>query len=84
MIISILLGVVIQIMNGIFFLISFGQKVTTIPLVDSYLVTGFGWWNAFLQEFPPLQIVWTMFLWYLGFEIALLIVKLFFGHRVTL
>lgn len=84
MIISILLGVLIQVLNGFFFLISFGQKVQTIPLVDSYLVTGFGWWNSFIAEFPPIQIVWHMFLWYLAFEIALLIVKLFFGHRVTL
>jgi len=84
MIISIFLGVIIQVLNGFFFLISFGQKIATIPLVDSYLVTGFGWWNSFLLEFPPLQIVWHMFLWYFAFEITLLIVKLFFGHRVTL
>lgn len=84
MILSIFFGVLIQILNGFFFLISFGQKVSTIPLVDSYLVSGFGYWNSFLLEFPPLQILWTLTLWYIGFEIALLIVKLFFGHRVTL
>jgi len=84
MLLSILLGVMIQVLNGFFFLISFGQKVSTIPLVDSYLVSAFGYWNSFLVELPFLQIVWTLTLWYIGFEIALLVVKLFFGHRVTL
>jgi len=84
MILSILFGVILTILNGFFYIISFGQKITTIPLVDSYLVSAFGFWNSFLAEFPPLQIVWTLFLWYLAFEISLLIVKLFFGHRVTL
>lgn len=84
MILSIFFGVLIQILNGFFFLVSFGQKITAIPLVDSYLVSAFGFWNAFLAEFPPIQIVWTLTLWYISFEIALLIVKLFFGHRVTL
>lgn len=65
-------------------IVSFGQQVDKIPLFDSYLVTGFGWWNAFLAEFPPLQIVWTLFIWYLMFEIALVIVKLFLGHRITI
>jgi len=84
MLITLLFGVVLQMLNAIFFLVSFGHKVVTIPVVDSYLVTAFGWWNSFLYEFPPLAIVWDLFLIYMAFEIALVIVKIFFGHRVSI
>lgn len=59
-------------------------KVSSIPIVDSYLVTGFGYWNAFLSELPFLQVVWQCFILYIGFKMSLMIVKFFFGHRITL
>jgi hypothetical protein len=58
--------------------------ITKIPMVDSYLVGGFSWWTGFLAEIPPLQIMWTCTLAYLTFKATLMLVKLFFGHRINI
>jgi len=81
MIISFLFGSLLYLLSGIF---SFMPTAVKIPYVDSYLVSGFSYFTAFLAEFPPLQVVWQCFVWYMLFKIGLMIVKFFIGHRINI
>jgi hypothetical protein len=80
MIILLLMDVVGFVLSAIFQLV---PVVTTLPFgMDSALSYVIGNWNAFLQDFWLLQIVWQCVLFYYGFEISLLALRLIFGSRI--
>lgn len=56
--------------------------VETLPLgIDDALSTVFGWMRSFITEVWPAQVVLEVVLWYLGFRVGLIVLKLFLGHR---
>lgn len=80
MIFTELLIIIVSILNILF---SFLPHVTMLPFgMDAALVTAFGSWYGFLQVFWPLQIVWTMVLWYYGVLVTLIGLKFLLGHRI--
>jgi len=71
--------------TGLNILFSWLPTVTVLPLgIDSALSTAFGYWNGFLMVFWPLQIVWTLVLWYYGIKFALVALRLVIGSRVSI
>lgn len=49
-------------------------KITTLPLgMDDTVVQAFGYYNSFMEKFPPVQIFFQAFLWYMGFKLLMLI-----------
>jgi hypothetical protein len=58
-----------------------GGDVTTIPLVDEYLVTGMGYFWFFATLFPPMATVYAGFMVILGFELLLFTLKVFRIYR---
>lgn len=58
-------------------LLSRFPTITTLPFgIDEILVTGVGGYRALAVIFPPLDIVLTAFLIYLGFRIGLRIFRM--------
>lgn len=54
--------------------IAFGwlPRVEELPLgMDDYLSSAITSFKAFAEIFPPLEVVFTAFLWYLGFKMTL-------------
>jgi len=52
--------------------------VTTLPLgLDSALTTAIGSFYSIKEIIPPLDILWTAFLWYFGFKMTLWVLKTF-------
>ena len=81
MLFTLILKVLFDVLGAIF---SIFPTVTSLPFgLDSVLSTGFGYWNSFLAVFPPLQIVWACFLWFLFYKATMMIFKMFFGARVA-
>jgi len=70
--------------NIVNFLTSWIPHVDTLPFgIDEALTLSIGYFNAFLLVFWPMQIVWTMFLWYVFAVLpGLYVLKLFLGHRL--
>ncbi len=64
MILQFLATLLIGLINA---LTSFFPLVTTIPFVDSYLVTGIGYIRFIGVYFPPLLVILQMFLYYIVF-----------------
>jgi len=83
MIIALILNFILSII-AVIFTLPFFPVITQIPFVDSYLVSGFGIWNAFMLELPFLQVVWQCFVWYMLFKISLMLIKFFLGHRISI
>lgn len=58
-------------------------SVTVLPFgIDAELTTAMGYFNSFLDLVWPLQIIWQCLLWYLGFELVLLVIRVFLPHRL--
>jgi len=81
MIIALLLQGLLFVLTAIF---SIFPVVYEIPLFDDYLVYGFSFWTAFLNEIPLLLIPWGLFLWYVAFRFSLILLKFLFGHRINI
>jgi len=57
---------------------SFLPRVDELPLgMDSALSQAVGGFKAFMEIFPPLEVIFTAFMWYLGFRIVILTLKIF-------
>lgn len=63
---------------GLFgFLLSSLPQVTTLPWgIDSILVGAMGTFRALMALFPPLQVVFTAFMFYIGFRLLLKLLKM--------
>lgn len=59
--------------NGITELaLSWLPRVDVLPLgIDDYFSTAITSFKAFAEIFPPLGVIFTAFMWYLGFKITL-------------
>jgi len=66
----------IKLIMGVF------PRVDTIPLVDSSLVTGFGYFRVFAEFFPPFYTMLTLFGAWLVLKLILLVARFFLGNRV--
>lgn len=63
-------------------LTAFLPSATTLPFgIDTFVVTAFSYFYAFIDIFPPMGVILQAFLVYLGFKLALLVFKIFLGHR---
>lgn len=79
MIIHILLSIVIVILNTI---TSWLPVVTELPFgLDSILQTAVSYFHGAGQTLPYLEVVWSAFLYVAGFELLLLVLKIFLGSR---
>lgn len=52
--------------------------------LDGIMIMAVGYFNAFVQIFPPLGIVVQAFLIYIGFKLGIMILKLFLGSRAPI
>lgn len=68
MIVQFLIKAVLSLFGGLF---SLFPVVHTLPLVDSYLVSGVGYLRFLITVFPPLDVMLTAFLYYIGFKVVL-------------
>jgi len=51
-------------------------KIEELPLgIDGYLITAIGYFRAFMEIFPPLEVMFTAFLWYMGFKLTLVVLR---------
>lgn len=56
--------------------------VTELPFgMDEIFVDAVGMFKSAMALFPPLQVVFTAFMVYLSFRLALIVLRLFIGHR---
>jgi len=79
MIIILLLNFLLLIIGAVF---SFFPVVLELPFgIDGFLTTAVGYFIGIFDTIPYLEVVWTSFKWIIVFEIALLVLKLFFGSR---
>lgn len=63
--------------NMLNLMFSWLPRVEELPLgIDGYLSTAVSSFKAFSEVFPPLQVIYTAFMWYLGFRITILTLKL--------
>jgi len=80
MIIQLILFIVIQTVNILF---SWLPAVDTLPLgLDSVFVSASMAIHGAMDTVPYIVIVWQCFLYALGFEILLKVLKVFLGSRV--
>jgi len=78
-----ILLLLLNILAGAFTLV-FGlfPKVETLPLgMDTALVTAVGYFKTLMASFPPLSVLFTALLWYLGYKGVIMLVKLIMGSR---
>lgn len=60
------------------FLFGFLPEVTVLPLgLDDAIGSAMGYFNGFLEIFPPFAVILGAFLWYLAFEVVLLTLRIF-------
>jgi len=79
MIIHILLSILIVFFN---ILTSWLPAVDTLPFgIDTILATAVSYYHGITETIPYLQVVWNCFIFALGFEMALLLLKFILGHR---
>lgn len=82
MITYIILAGFISLIGGV---LAFLPVVTTLPFgIDDALSTTMGYWNTFANFLPPLAFLFQMTLWYLGFRVILMGLKLILGHRAPI
>lgn len=80
MIIKIFISVIVLIITSI---TSWLPTVEELPWgLDDLWQTSVASFKAFIEVFPPLQIVFSAFLIYLGFRLTLILIKIFVGSRV--
>jgi len=80
MIIHILFSIVIMIFNTI---TSWLPSVTVLPFgIDDFLITATSIFKGAFLTLPYLTVVWNCFLYILGFEGFMLLLKVFLGSRV--
>jgi len=59
------------------FMTSWLPVVETLPFnMDEYFSTAVGSFKSFMEIFPPLQVIWSAFLIYVGFRVILLTMRL--------
>lgn len=79
MILQIFLTILISAINILFFWL---PSVTSLPFgLDNILVMASGYFHGAMDTLPYLEVVWTCFLYLLGFELLLVILKFFLGSR---
>lgn len=67
-----------------FLTILFGwlPSVDSLPFgIDSAFITLVSYFRGAIQTLPYMQVVWNCFLYLLGFEILMVVLKFFLGHR---
>jgi len=70
------------ILYGLSFLLSPFPTVDVLPFgVDELLLNGFGYFRIISEAFPPFALMLEVTLWYLGYRVGLIILKVFMGHR---
>jgi len=80
MIIHLLFSIIIMIFNT---LVSWLPSVSVLPFgMDSLWISSVGYFKGFMLIFPPLEIVYQAFVFYLGFRLLLIVLKVFLGKRV--
>lgn len=81
MLIQLLLTILINAINVLFFWL---PSVTTLPFgIDGALTYIVQLYHGAMATLPYLEIVWTCFLYLLGFELLLVIMKVFLGSRAV-
>jgi len=79
MIILLLLNIIAGAFTLVFGLL---PKVSTLPLgMDTALATAVGYFKSIMAVFPPLDLLFTVLLWYLGYKGVIMIVKMIMGSR---
>lgn len=74
MLIQMLIGALISLLVVVF---GWLPVVTSLPFgIDSFIVTGVGYVNFISTIFPPLGILYTAFLWVIGWKITLLVIRM--------
>lgn len=85
MIITFLISIVVTILSLLFLFFPV-VTIADIPIfgefMSSTLYTAVTYWNSFMLTFPYAETAWNMFLLFvIPFEIGLLVLKFFLGHR---
>lgn len=85
MIIALILNFIVSFIAMIFSIIP-NVTVATLPLIGPYVYTflslAIGYWNTFIGILPYFALPWILFLKViLPFELTLLLLKVFLGHR---
>lgn len=85
MIITFLLSIIVTVFSFIFKIFPV-VTIASIPYfgqsMSDTLIQVVGYWNGFMQTFPYALTAWHIFLWFIiPFEIGLLVLKFFLGHR---
>jgi len=79
MILQLLIAILLGTLEIIF---SWLPSVETLPFgIDSALTLAVSYFRGAIDTLPYLEIVWTCFLYLVGFEILMLLLKFFLGHR---
>jgi len=61
---------------------SFLPQVSSLPFgIDGVLQTSIGWVNSLVVLFWPIEVILSVFLWYLTFRVGLVLLKLIMGTR---
>jgi hypothetical protein len=57
-------------------------RVDELPFgMDQYFSNGIGYFRRFIDVFPPFSIFLEVFIWYLLFKFAVVLLNLLLGHR---
>lgn len=76
MIWSFLINFIVGMLTRVFDILHI-PKITELPLgMDDYLTMSVGYFKSFMEIMPPFQVVWDAFMFYLGFRIILLTLRL--------
>jgi len=79
MITSIFLNLVTDFFNGAF---SIMPEIAELPFgLDGIFTTAISIFNGAMNTLPYIAVVWDCFLYLLGFEIFMLVLKMFLGDR---
>lgn len=63
-------------------LTSWLPQVTELPFgLDTILLTAVGWLQSLVIVFWPIEVILSVFLWYLTFRVGLILLKLIMGTR---
>lgn len=80
MIIHIFFSIIILLFNTI---VSWLPSVSALPFgMDSFFVTMVSVFKGSFVTFPYFEVVWNCFTYILGFEVFMIVLKIFLGSRV--
>lgn len=80
MLIQLLIQIVLSVLDVLFFWLPVADL---LPLgSDQAFLTFFGYIRSFVERMWPLQIIYECFLYFAGFMLLMVVLKLFLGHRV--